>query len=411
MQKKNRKKILVLMVDALDNRWINKNETPFLFKSKKTAAYTMINTFLGYTTSFMPSFWTGTYPKKHGYFAFVRRNDHPDKLNVLTKATRFLPDLLTSWSSIIWKTVFSKPGKLDILPPVRKNNFQLMMFDTSKKQDYAGEVPTLFNLLKDRCIYERHGSYSTWGNSITKYIKRPVADVGVFYLTELDGVAHYNSHDSNNMKKTLFGIDNIIADTWAAIKESKEDIEMMILSDHGQETVSNILDVRKLLKEKGFNWKNLNYFIDSTMVRFWPTPEQKKQLIPLLQEWKGGRILSENELKKYHVWFPNGEYGTLIFLANPGTMFPTDLHHYAENIRAFTKTKQWSLLFPKEFHGFHGYSPDEIAAKGVFYHYIKDENIGAISERQIVDIFPHIYSRLGIEIPSHVDGSECDYAK
>ena len=87
---------------------------------------------------------------------------------------------------------------------------------------------------------------------------------------------------------------------------------------------------------------------DSTMARFWFFSDAARQKIPLvLQGVPEGRIMPEEELKRFRAHFADGRFGELIFLVQEGVLIVPS-HMGERPIRAM--------------HGYHPHDPQSYAA-------------------------------------------------
>jgi hypothetical protein len=86
---------------------------------------------------------------------------------------------------------------------------------------------------------------------------------------------------------------------------------------------------------------------DSTMARFWFFSDVARQKIPLvLQGVPEGRIMPDEELKRFRAHFADGRFGELIFLVQEGVLIVPS-HMGERPIRAM--------------HGYHPHDPQSYA--------------------------------------------------
>ena len=87
------------------------------------------------------------------------------------------------------------------------------------------------------------------------------------------------------------------------------------------------------------------------MARFWFfSKAAREQVTGVMQSLDCGRVLSQQELKKFGLNFPDERYGELIFLLNPGWMVA----------ESDFNGRGW---FPE---GMHGYHPDDSYSDAIF---------------------------------------------
>jgi len=130
-----------------------------------------------------------------------------------------------------------------------------------------------------------------------------------------------------------------------------DDIDLFLFGDHGMCDVTSSIDLISIVeKEKLSIPDDYIPFYDSTMGRFRINSEKgKDRLESCLAELSGGRILKEEELRALGVWFDDGRFGDLIFLADPGVMIVP------------------CFMGKKPIAGMHGYHPDASCMDSALY--------------------------------------------
>src|SRR4029077_9546768 len=107
---------------------------------------------------------------------------------------------------------------------------------------------------------------------------------------------------------------------WDAARAVREDVRMFVFSDHGMTPIRWTHDLRRDVAATGLTpLKDYLPAYDSTMARFWvETDHARARLTALLEDHPCGTLLSEAELQRLGVWFPDGRYYHLLFLMKPG---------------------------------------------------------------------------------------------
>jgi hypothetical protein len=175
------------------------------------------------------------------------------------------------------------------------------------------------------------------------------ARVLFLYLSYLDHYLHWNVHDRDGVNVQLDWYERGLRDIWRAARSARDDVRMLIVSDHGMTPIRWTYDLRRDVATLGLRIPT-DYLpaYDSTMARFWVENERARaKLVDLLQDHPCGRLLSQAELQRLGVWFDDGRYYHLLFLAHPGLLLsPSDMGHV-------------------RFAGMHGYHPSEPTADAV----------------------------------------------
>jgi hypothetical protein len=150
--------------------------------------------------------------------------------------------------------------------------------------------------------------------------------------------------------------------------------------------VRSHFDIIAYLQSCGINSKNASLcFIDSTMARFWFSEQSQYELVKnALKDLPMGRILTQEDMDRYHLNYKHNRFSDLIFLANPRVLF---LPNY---FQGSVKVK-----------GMHGYAPECPEQQSAFI--IHSPIVGVpVSYDVPVDmrrVFPTVLKLLNIEIP------------
>jgi hypothetical protein len=125
--------------------------------------------------------------------------------------------------------------------------------------------------------------------------------------------------------------------------QNYEEVRLYVFSDHGMANCDEWLDLKARVEGLGLRVPD-DYAVvyDSTMARFWFKHDQARLLITnLLQGIPQGRIIPDDELKALGAFFPDREFGELIYLVKEGVLIVPS-HMGERPIRAM-----------------HGYHPDD----------------------------------------------------
>ena len=133
---------------------------------------------------------------------------------------------------------------------------------------------------------------------------------------------------------------------WQAARDAGRDVRMFVFSDHGMTPIRWTYDLRRDVAELGLKIPD-DYLpaYDSTMARFWVSSDRaRSKLTELMIDHPCGTLLSRAELERLGIWFEDGRYYNLLFLAKPGLLIsPSDMGRI-------------------RFAGMHGYHPSEPTA-------------------------------------------------
>jgi hypothetical protein len=120
------------------------------------------------------------------------------------------------------------------------------------------------------------------------------------------------------------------------------DVRFAVLGDHGMCDVTTHIDLKGAVEATGLKIPDdFIPFYDSTMARFKVYGERAAALLrEVLESAVGGRLLDTEEIRSLGVYFPEGEYGDILFLCDPGTIILP------------------SYMGSSPVKGMHGYHPD-----------------------------------------------------
>jgi len=372
------KKTVLVIIDSLGVKQFNEENTPFLYS---LSYYKPMNTCLGFSISILPSLYTGVYPNKHGYFTKIIK-EKKNKKSIRALLLNWLPDTISRPINY----VISYGIKSRVLPSISlkyEHNFKMLDFNFKVAHKEINNCPTIFNSLTNNFQYV----IDTNDFKISDSKK----EIDVYYTIEIDRIMHLNLKNKKVMKKYLRKVDNKVKQIYNFYNEKyKENLEFLVVSDHGQADIQNRINVLKRIKRIKNIKEGKDYlmFSDSTMARFWTKSDKVKQIIiDVLSKVKQGNIISKEEQKKLHINFKNNRYGDIIFLMNEhNEIYPSHFHMYLKS----------------NVHGLHGYHTDCESMKGIFVY----KGSKKIKKKQInvVDIAPSLLKLNKKSIPKNTDG-------
>jgi predicted AlkP superfamily pyrophosphatase or phosphodiesterase len=160
---------------------------------------------------------------------------------------------------------------------------------------------------------------------------------------------HAKGNDAPEIGTLMQWYDSKIRALLDAAEENYEDVSWYIFTDHGMHNVTKSYDLIADIESLGLEWnKDYVAFYDSTMTRIWILNEKARiPILNYLENHSHGQLLAEEELKKFGVWFKDGQYGDLVFLMNSGIQI----------VPSFMGTKSC-----KGMHGYHPSDADSFAS-------------------------------------------------
>jgi hypothetical protein len=343
---------IYVLVDALG--WDLIKRRPFLDDVLTDRRWLV--TILGYSSGAIPTILTGKEPATHGHWNLFYRSDRspfrwtrpfgriPAKYletRITRRAVKYLTKRMSGYSGYF--SIYAYPIA------------HLPHFDLTEKRDIYRpgglDHPSVFDDFENHGIlwecynYHRYSDAQILALAPTR-ARTTEARVLFLYLSGLDHYLHFNIHDTRGVDRMLAWYEAGLRRVWEAARETGRDVRMFVFSDHGMTPIRWTYDLRRDVAALGLRIVD-DYLpaYDSTMARFWVTSDRARaKLTELMIDHPCGTLLSRAELERLGVWFEDGRYYHLLFLAKPGLLIsPSDMGRI-------------------RFAGMHGYHPSEPTA-------------------------------------------------
>jgi len=387
------KRTIVIMLDAFRKDYFSEENTPFLYYLIKEYRLGDLNPPFGFKTT--AGFYTGFNPKSLNLFTNYIYDRSSKKIsNLSISLLSFLPTKL-AFNLINLLRHFK--GNDIFLPKINLNclaYFNLMqnkhfsdknayhvktLFDVFRENNIKYlyyDFPLIIENNKSRIHYTLKNDDDSRFKKFIKLIKKGY-DFHYIHFVDLDPLGHYKGAYSGDLKNHLKKLDKMVELILSNFNLQEDNI--LLWSDHGMVDVRNQIDIKSKLPEFG---KGYIYFIDSTMARFWFFKnEKKKEVLRLLKNIKGGKVLNKKDKQKLGIDFNHNFYGDEIFLADSGT-----------------------LIYPNFFQkkpckGMHGYDLSDKNERTFFIINRKTKN-----KAEMRDLFPTLLDMMNLKIPENIEG-------
>lgn len=162
-------------------------------------------------------------------------------------------------------------------------------------------------------------------------------------LGKLDATMHAHGNAGAPVDTLLTWYDQQIRAAVGLAKTKYNNVSVHVFSDHGMHNVTKTFDLQKEIQKLPLQY-GIDYvaMYDSTMARFWFLNNGARHSIAeLLQQLNIGSILTEGQLKKWGVYFPDQKFGEIIFQMQSGSIIAP------------------SFVNDKWLPGMHGYPPED----------------------------------------------------
>jgi hypothetical protein len=225
--------------------------------------------------------------------------------------------------------------------------------------------PNVISSAGRQSLFRSHGSDTV--QRITRKMLKLKHDFLFTHFFDLDYIAHDFGTKSRQIRDGVKRLDEML--------ESLEQRDMMVFSDHGMIDVKGHVDILPVIEEIGLEFgKDMVYFLDSTMVRFWFRKAAFKDVfMEKLKDLAHGHVLRDEEIKD--VFRLPHDHCDLIFLADPGYVIRDNFFQGDDEVKAM-----------------HGYDPrqkDQLA-----FHMFRAD--GGKKKGRMVDMLPTILEYMKI---------------
>lgn len=394
-------KTLILWLDALRGDYITQQDTPFLHSLAKKWGMGTLSQPFGYT-SIATSFFTGMPMREHRQLFLYRRLSNA-RLFGGGFPLDFLPPKGRKYFFNLGRYLHGSDFFGPVIPPRYSRYFSISQDKFYHHKDSL-PVKTLFNLLDEKGIsyvgynwpliftnqksgltLRSRGGDRSRVDTFMDQIGFGESQFCFLHLTDLDEWGHEFGPHSTKLKQVLKSTD-MLAEKLLSSFSSEEDT-ILIWSDHGMLPVTETVDLQDSLPPFGEGYQ---YFLDSTMARFWFSNDKKRaEVIKILEAIPSGKIISLDEKRALGIDFDPKGFGEETFLLNPG-----------------------GLIFPNFFQtsrpvkGMHGYDVANKGEKGVFILNKSSRLTGSPA-----DLNATLNKLLGIRNPPRSEGSSLLYRK
>ena len=349
-----------VLIDALG--WELIRERPFL--AEFLSYRQRLRTLLGFSSGIIPSILTGRTPAENGMWNLVyydpqnspfrrmrslgplagRLLDHRIGRRALTEIGRRVlgmgsnfdvcvpPETLPWFNWAESRNIYARGGVAG----------QRSIFDRLHEKGIDHRIYSYQDALGDREILERAASDIT----------NAPAEFYFLYLSELDMFLHLNRGEPDRIEAKLAWYEETLGRVFHAAKERDPGARLRVFSDHGMTPVERHCDVAGVVAGCGFQApRDYLAVYDSTMARFWFfSAAAREGICARLGQLDYARLLTDDEMRDFGVYFSDHRYGEFVLLLNPGCIIA----------EGGFNGKGWKPA------GMHGYHPEDPNSDAVF---------------------------------------------
>ena len=327
---------LYVLVDALG--WEILRDRPFL-DDVLTERF-RLETILGYSSGAIPTLLTGRPPAAHGRWNLFYRSPETSPFKwtrplaplprmvrenrVVRRAVRELSQRLSGYEGYF--AIYNLP--ID----------RIRYYDICERTDLyqpGGLSParSIFDELRDGGVSYESYNYHTHTDAeildlMPGRLQSSECRVFFLYLSLFDHFLHFNVSKTALVTEQLRWYEERLRAVVEAARRRWGSVHLHVFSDHGMTPIQQTRDVIREIEALGLRMPQ-HYLpvYDSTMARFWTySAEARRRIEECLGGLPYGRLVPEAERVDLGISFPDGRYGDVLFVMEPGVLIcPSDM--------------------------------------------------------------------------------------
>jgi hypothetical protein len=395
------RKVIMILIDGFSSKYVSKQLSANLYSLKEADCLAKLTPMFGFQ-GVGAAMYSGAPSNITGIFTeFVLRQNEPVSqshfLQMLLRISDNLPrdSLCLNTRALLFKLIrFRNAGVSNLIPPEILDRFSPKIQKKFTSYGSLGKIKTVFDIMQENgmsfdLLKPLPLSETNSFNNIIGKIKRgTLPDLMVIHPCSLDILGHDFGPNSKQIEHAITIMDNHIGHIVKSTEFLKDEIMIIILSDHGMVPVKKYFDLKYVLNEIPLKLgKDYLVFMDSTMARFWFFNNRARELIAeKLSPIKFGRILDKKDRTALGIEKIGDEYGELIYAVNDGVVIFPDFF------------RKWSP--PK---GMHGYSFQTYDTP-IFALYCNKKKLTIQGSPRFIDITPTILDYFELQNPKSCEG-------
>jgi len=404
MMDQTERRLLVCYIPGLDSRRISDAVTPAIAGLIDRYSRVEISTLPN--TELVPTLLSGVYPHQHKVWQ-VSINDRRDP-TLWQRLTDVLPDVVTTTLQCIRQRLDSG-FDLAAIPQRRRREFTLHRFKYTRRAaepeimaEFNG-YRTVFGLLGSSARYRFTYRFDEL-DMLARELPSPALRFELLEMYALDLYQHWHLDRDDGMRNALQRTDRFVAKLRDRCQRSGH--TLALLSDHGQERVTNTIPLVQTLRKSGVAAAEFSYYCELACARLWfHTQHARETLLPKLEKLAHCRLLHYTEMHRFHICFDDARFGEYYLMADAGSIFfPHDFYQpLANTYLGLFGRSQRSRLFNPVHRGNHGYLPHYPSEKGFLV--LADRDVRpARNSMELIDFAPTVLAYLGEQVPAYMTG-------
>lgn len=314
-----------------------------------------VETLLGYSCTCDPTILTGAEPDEHGHFSFFVHRPEGSPFR-WARMLGWLPDALAAHHRIrnfVSRQVARTKGYTGYFQLYSVPFARLPFLDYTEKRDLyepggiLGGQETIFEkwTRAGLCWYRSDWRRSDAENvaQLKAELSRGPLDAAYLFTSGLDAIMHRYGTEHPEVDAAFAWFESALFELRDVASIHHREVQIHVFSDHGMANTSRTSRMMLDFESLGLSYgRDYGAVWDSTAVRFWfpGGAAIRREIETWLALRSEGCVLSDEDLRKLRVFFPDRRYGELFYLLDPGTIFAPSFMN-----RGFVR-------------GMHGYHPD-----------------------------------------------------
>lgn len=295
------------------------------------------DTIFGYSCTCDPSILTGRMPEEHGHFSFFiydRKKQTPFRW---ARQLGWMPEVVAGHHRVrnrVSRWTARARGYTGYFQLYSVPFSKLPWLDYTEKQDIyepggiIGGQPTIFEHWKKSGVPWMRSDWrqndATNVEQLKDALRKGEVRLAYLFTSGLDATMHAHTTESEATDAAFDRFEQWLREILELAQSRYSEVRLHLFSDHG---MTNTRQVTRMMPE--FESLGLKYgrdyvaVWDSTMARFWFPGgySVRERVTGWLRARSEGRIVNDEELKKWGCHFQDGRYGELIYLLHNGIIF------------------------------------------------------------------------------------------
>jgi len=325
--------MLMILIDAFSQVYFSKTYTPFMHSLAENGISGTLDPMFAYR-GIDTTIFTGVWPNVHNVwteFKIAKKIRTDKKMRLMQAIVGSLDplptDRLRAMSTYfveryLFKEFYKTPH---VMPSSAIPYFESSQLKETFESGATNKLPTVFDVFRAKgATYTYIEPWIGGDKGVLSKAKKKIShcdsnDFWYIKFSHLDHLGHMFGPDPSAFDDQLIRIDKYVEDVVTLLRKKNQNLNVLIMSDHGMSKVNETLNIlAELRKLRSRIYEDYLAFADSTMIRFWFFNEKAAfEISELMGQIKCGHTLTatEKELLKVPI---DSKFGETIFALDEG---------------------------------------------------------------------------------------------